>query len=357
MNNKLVIKPIEPMNVCNIIPKQKTNKEIFRIGFSANYGGHTRELYSGVHLAVEEYLKNKERDYNIELLWEDSSFSYESSKKAANQLINRGANAVIGHLSANQSLAAATVYSDIGIPFFATGTTHPNLTKQGYDNLLRFCGKDNDMAEEMIKLATSFSNKKSLKIIYQENNYGQQLSTLLERKSNENGLLIDKEILNSTDSLSIKSNQTVLYAGTYEGALQLLKKLSEQSFRGEVIFGDDVFVADFPFLISKNMNMNLYTISTGRELFGLDYNEFTKKYKEKALIGPGAYSVTSYLATKLLLTNIPILKKYGYKKLIYTLKNGVKIDNLEKISFSPNGDILDFTWDVYKIKNENFYKL
>ncbi|SDK00529.1 ABC transporter substrate-binding protein [Sediminibacillus albus] len=355
--NKLVVEPINPMSISDRISKRKTDKEVFRIGFSANYGGHTRELYSGLYLAVEEYLKNKERDYDIELLWKESSFSYESSKKAANQLINRGAEAVIGHLSANQSLAAATIYSDIGIPFFATGTTHPELTKQGYDNLLRFCGKDDDMAEEMIKLAASLSKSKSLKIIFQENNYGKQLSSLLEKTSNEKGLFIEKEVLSSDVSLSLKSNQTILYAGTYEGAFLLTKKLSKLNFRGKVIFGDDVFVADFPFLVSKDKGIQLYTISTKRGLFGVDYIEFAKKYREIALMDPGAYSITSYLATKLLLTNISVLKKYGYKKFIDHLKNGIKIDNLETISFSPNGDVLDFAWGVYKIENGKFYKL
>lgn len=356
MNKKIVVKPVEPLEVAKRILQYKTGREVFRIGISANLGGHTRELYSGLGLAVEEYLNKKEREYDIEVLWEQSSFAHDSTTRAANQLINRGAEAVIGHLSANQSLAAATVYADIGVPFFAPGTTHPELTKLGYDNILRVCGRDEDMADEMINLAQMLAPGHTVKIIYQENNYGKQLSTLLRKSLKEKGLHLEKEIVaNDLVSSDLTLDDTILFAGTYEGALLLTEKLKTINFQGRLIFGDDIFVVDFPFLVSEGLQ--LYTVSTKKELYGLNYDKFSMKYREIASLDPAAYSVTSYLAAKILLSNISTLKKHGYKKLLNELKNGILIENLKELSFSPNGDILDFSWEKYEIRDGKFLKL
>ncbi|NBJ69343.1 MULTISPECIES: ABC transporter substrate-binding protein [Clostridia] len=352
MNKKLVAKTVNPHGVIDRIKSQNADKEVFRIGISANLGGHTRELYAGVGLAVQEYLNEEKGAYNIELLWEESSFEQGSTRRAANLLVNRGAEAIIGHLSANQSLVAASIYSDIGIPFLAPGTTHPLLTEQGYDNILRVCGRDENMASEMVKLAKKLVYNNQLQIVYQQNNYGEQLSMLLKRSIKEKGLHEKKPLIISENVIAdIDNEDTILFAGTYEGAVLLTEQIKKSNFRGAVIFGDDIFVADFPILI--NDSKQLYTVSTKKELYNINYEEFSKKYSELVCMNPAAYSVTSYLAAKILLKNIKILKKMGCKTLVNRLKSGVLIGNKE-ISFSPNGDVLDFEWDIYRIKNRGF---
>lgn len=360
MSEKAVVKSIDPIKTLDhILPKTTNNKnKVFRIGISANLGGHTRELYTGVAIAVNEYLKKKDRLYDIEVLWEKSSFDKDSTLKAANQLVNRGAEAVIGHLSANQSLVAATIYSDIDIPFLAPGTSHPLLTEQGFDNILRVCGRDEEMAYEMVHLADKLSANTSLKIIYQDNSYGNQLSKLLRKSILEKGLNLKSSILINDNIVSeIDDRDTLLFAGTYEGALVLTEKLAEVNFSGVIIFGDDIFVADFPYLISTHDGLKLFTISTKKELCGINYKKFENKYKEIASLKPAAYSVTSYIATKILLNNIALLKKYGYKTFINSLKDGVVVEGLEEVSFSPKGDLLEFEWDVYEMNAGEFINL
>lgn len=355
MSRSTVSVIVNPLDIVDRINSQKTGKEVFKIGISANLGGHTRELYSGVGLAVQEYLDDEERVYDIELLWEKSSFKQDSTIEAASQLLNRGAEAIIGHLSANQSLAAAGVYSDIGIPFFAPGTTHPLLTGKGYDNILRVCGRDESMASEMVKLAKKLSNSNQLKIVYQENKYGEQLSKLLSRFINESGLHLEDSIIVDKDTIAnIDHNDTVLFAGTYEGAVLLTEQIRASNFRGPVIFGDDAFVSDFPLLIKANENF--YIVSTKKDLYSIDYGKFSEKYSEFANMSPAAYSITSYLSAKMLLENISILKKESSEKLINKLKEGFLLGE-RKIYFSPNGDILDFEWDVYKVKNGEFINI
>ncbi len=125
-----------------ILPEQDKNLPSFRLGLSGNKGFHTYELCFGSLLAIHDWIKDNP-SHKIELFWEDDSISGINDISAAERLVNKGVQAVIGHLSSTEALRAAPIYNVNDILYLAPASTELSLTEKEYNNVLRICGKDN----------------------------------------------------------------------------------------------------------------------------------------------------------------------------------------------------------------------
>ena len=60
----------------------------------------------------------------------------------ANQMVNEGVVLMAGHFCSGSSIPASQVYNEEGILQISPASTNPQLTEQGFDNVFRICGRD-----------------------------------------------------------------------------------------------------------------------------------------------------------------------------------------------------------------------
>ena len=65
----------------------------------------------------------------------------------ANQMVNAGVVLMAGHFCSGSSIPASQVYNEEGILQISPASTNPQLTEQGFDNVFRMCGRDDQQGQ------------------------------------------------------------------------------------------------------------------------------------------------------------------------------------------------------------------
>jgi branched-chain amino acid transport system substrate-binding protein len=116
------------------------------------------DLLNGVKLAVDEL--NKQgfkvggKSVTLEVVAVDDKANAEEGKKVAQQLVDAGVVAVIGHLNSGVSIPTAPIYAEKGIAQLAI-STNPKFNELGLPTTLRLVANDNLQARAVGSFAAS----------------------------------------------------------------------------------------------------------------------------------------------------------------------------------------------------------
>ncbi len=125
---------------------------------SGNLSALGQDLLNGVNLAVEELNKEgykiKGKTVTFEVVPVDDKANAETGKEVAQQLVDAGIVAVIGHLNSGVSIAAAPIYAAANIPQLAI-STNPKFTQLGFDTTFRLVANDTLQAKAIGSYSSS----------------------------------------------------------------------------------------------------------------------------------------------------------------------------------------------------------
>lgn len=124
--------------------------EIIKIGvaqpLSGDLAGLGKDMLNGVQLAVNELNKQgfkvNGNPAQFEIVALDDKAQEDEAKKVAQQLVESGVVAVVGHLTSGASISAAPVYAQKSIAQMAI-STNPKFTELGYATAFRLVANDN----------------------------------------------------------------------------------------------------------------------------------------------------------------------------------------------------------------------
>ncbi|RZJ00304.1 MAG: branched-chain amino acid ABC transporter substrate-binding protein, partial [Haliea sp.] len=112
---------------------------------SGNLASLGQDMYNGVKLAVDELNKDgfkiKGKPVTLEIIAVDDRANADTGKQVAQQLVDAGVVAVIGHLNSGVSIAAAPIYAAKNISQLAI-STNPKYTELGLPTTFRLVGND-----------------------------------------------------------------------------------------------------------------------------------------------------------------------------------------------------------------------
>ncbi len=131
------------LGACSPVP------DTLKIGVAQPLSGELAELgkdmLQGVQLAVNELNKQgfkvKGKVVTLEVVSGDDKANSAEAVKVANQLVEAGVVAVVGHLNSGQSIEAAPIYAAKNIPQLSI-STNPKLTNLGHATTLRLVAND-----------------------------------------------------------------------------------------------------------------------------------------------------------------------------------------------------------------------
>ncbi len=117
-----------------------------------------KDMVNGVQLAVDELNKAgfsvNGKVVTLEMVVVDDKSDAAEGKKVAQQLVDAGVVAVIGHLNSGVSIAAAPIYAEKNIAQLAI-SSNPKFTELGHPTALRLVANDNLQARAVGAFAAS----------------------------------------------------------------------------------------------------------------------------------------------------------------------------------------------------------
>jgi len=156
---------------------------VVRIGvvqpLSGNLGALGQDMLNGVKLAVDELNRSgfriKGKTVTLEVVAVDDRADAATGKQVAQQLVDAGVVAVIGHLNSGVSIETVPIYASRSIPQLAI-STNPRYTQLGLPTTFRLVANDNLQARAIGSFASSQMGAQRFAVVDDGTPYGKGLA-------------------------------------------------------------------------------------------------------------------------------------------------------------------------------------
>jgi branched-chain amino acid transport system substrate-binding protein len=205
---------------------------------------------NGARLAVEEATARKMKIggklVKFELMSEDDQADPKLGPTIAQKFADAKVAGVAGHLNSGVTIPASAVYNQAGIPMISGSATNPKLTEQGFKNIFRTVGRDDQQGPAVAQYLAAQKIKK-VAIADDATAYGEGLANEVEKTLKAAGVqVVAREKTNdkATDFKAIltkikgKNPDAVFYGGMDATGGPMIKQARELGMKATFSFGD-----------------------------------------------------------------------------------------------------------------------
>lgn len=228
-------------------------KNAAKIGFTAALTGgaaaYGKSEEEGVRLAVEEI--NKNGDFPIDLLVEDTKAVPADSMNATKKLIQEKVSLIIGPMTSNEAKAAGPIIQNAKVPSLEISVTAENITDIG-DCIFRNSVPESKNIPQTVKKTHKLLGYKTAAILYaHDNEQHVTAQKYFQKTMEEEGVkVIDVETFGSKDSeysaqltnIQHKAPDVIVVCSYYQEGSRILKKMREMGM-DQPVLGDNGFVS------------------------------------------------------------------------------------------------------------------
>ena len=235
--------------------QQQSSSGEVRIGHVAPLTGSIAHLgkdnENGARLAVEEAnaagIKLGGKAVKFVLLAEDDQADPKTGTTVAQKLVDEKVNGVVGHLNSGVTIPASAIYHQAGIPMITGSATNPQLTEQGFDNVFRIVGRDDQQGPAIASYLAAQRKPKVVAVIDDATAYGEGIANEVEKTLKAGGIRVlprEKGTDKTTDWMAILTKlrgeqpDAVFYGGMDATGGPLLKQGRELGMKAVFAFGD-----------------------------------------------------------------------------------------------------------------------
>ena len=205
---------------------------------------------NGARLAVEEATARKikigGKTVRFELMSEDDQADPKMGPTVAQKMVDAKVAGVAGHLNSGVSIPASAVYNQAGIPMISGSATNPKLTEQGFNNIFRVVGRDDQQGPAIAQYLINMKVKK-VAIADDATAYGEGLANEVEKTLKAAGIQVvarEKATDKTTDFKAIltkmkgKAPDAIFYGGMDATGGPMIKQARELGIKSVFSFGD-----------------------------------------------------------------------------------------------------------------------
>jgi len=321
---------------------------------------------NGARLAIEEATAKKMKlggkTVKFELQGEDDQADPKLGPTIAQKFADAKVAGVVGHLNSGVTIPASAVYNQANIPMISGSATNPKLTEQGFKNIFRVVGRDDQQGPAVAQYLQSMKVKK-VAIVDDATAYGEGLANEVEKTLKGAGVqVVGREKTNdkATDFKAIltklkgRAPDAVFYGGMDATGGPMLKQARELGIRAVFSFGDGACTDTMKQLAGDKVAEGLICSQAGLPVVAAS-KTFLDAYKAKFNQDPIIYAPFTYDAANLLIAAmqkadsadpakyLPELQKISYKGATGTIAFDEKGDR-------KNAEITIFTMKAGKLE-------
>lgn len=187
---------------------------------------------------------------------------------AARKLIAHGVDVVMGHDCSGAAIPASAVYAEAGVLMIAHAATNPMLTEQGFANVFRVCGRDDQQGRMAGSYLAEHWGDGNIAILHDGKAYGRGLATETKKALNARGIrealfesikpgLVD--YFDVVEKLEASNIDVLYYAGYSPEAALLIRQLRARGNDLQLVSGDGIAIEDFGLIAGEAAEGTLFT--------------------------------------------------------------------------------------------------
>jgi branched-chain amino acid transport system substrate-binding protein len=318
---------------------------------------------NGVRLAIEEAnaagVKLGGKDVQFDLISLDDQEDPKVGTTVAQKLVDTKVAGVVGHLNSSVTIPASAVYNGANppIPMITGSATNPKLTEQGFKNVFRVVGRDDQQGPAIANYLASTAKPKLVAVIDDATTYGEGLANEVEKTLTAAGVKVmprERGTNKTTDWRAVLTKikggnpDAVFYGGMDATGGPLLRQGRELGIKAVFSFGDGS--------CTENMKQLAGEASDGLlcSQAGIPPQAASKKfldaYKTRFNIDPILYAPFTYDATNLLISAMKKADSADPAKYLPELQKIDFFGATGRISFDAKGDRSDAEMTIFTMK-------
>jgi ABC-type branched-subunit amino acid transport system substrate-binding protein len=331
-------------------------------------GGNAKmgdDIAKAATLAAEEAnAKGGVLGRKVEIVSFDDACDAQQSVTAAHKLLDAGVAAVAGGYCSSAAIPASAVYHDAGVVFIADASSNPKLTDQGFENVFRVIGRDDQQGPYAAGFMMNTLKAKRIAIIHDNTAYAKGLAdatnAAIKGKAGVEVVFFDAVTPGEKDFSAVLTKVKSLkpdatyYTGYYpEGGL-IAKQFKDLGVAGKFMAGD---ANNDPTFITEagSASEGVFVTSTPLPQDQSSAKAFVDRYTKRWKQDPGPYSALEYDAVNVVLSAI---KQSGSADRAKIIKAVAAIKNYQgatgSINFDKKGDRTSVLYITYIIKGGKF---
>ena len=293
----------------------------------------------------------------FEMLSEDDEGKPDKGPIIAQKFVDAKVAGVVGHLNSGVTIPASAVYNQAGIPMISGSATNPKLTEQGFNNIFRTVGRDDQQGPAIASYLNAQYKPKTVAVIDDATSYGEGLANEVEKTLKAAGIVVlprEKGTDKTTDWKAIltklkgKKPDAVFYGGMDLGAGPLMRQGRELGIKAVFAFGDGA-CTDKMKELAGDASEGMICSQAGIPVQAAS-NEFLTAFKAKFKADPLIYAPFTYDAANLIITAMQKADSVDPAKYLPELAKLSFQGASGKIEFDQHGDRKDAEMTIFTMK-------
>ena len=293
----------------------------------------------------------------FEMLSEDDEGKPDKGPIIAQKFVDAKVSGVVGHLNSGVTIPASAVYNQAGIPMISGSATNPKLTEQGFNNVFRTVGRDDQQGPAIASYLNAQYKPKTVAVIDDATSYGEGLANEVEKTLKAAGIVVlprEKGTDKTTDWKAIltklkgKKPDAVFYGGMDLGAGPLMRQGRELGIKAVFAFGDGA-CTDKMKELAGDASEGLICSQAGIPVQAAS-KEFLSAFKAKFNSDPLIYAPFTYDGANLIIAAMQKADSVDPAKYLPELAKLSFQGASGKIEFDQRGDRKDAEMTIFTMK-------
>lgn len=291
----------------------------------------------------------------LHLVIKDDVCDPKQAVAVANELSGENIFGVIGHMCSGSAIPASKVYNEEGIVMISPSATNPLLTDQGFDDIFRTCGRDDQQGDTVAEFIHKKFVDKNIAIVQDKTSYGQGLADQVKKALSALGIhekMYESISRGERDYSSLLSKlkqhhiDVVFYGGYHTEAGLITRQMRDQNMKTVFISDDDLATKEF-WSITGNAGEGVFMSFNTDPRTKPEAAEAVKRIRAKGF-DPEGITLYTYAAVQVMAEGIRRAGAPDLKKTVAALHEGSYPTVIGDISFDVKGDVTKPDYIIYR---------
>ncbi len=264
----------------------------------------------------------------------------------ANQMVNKGVVFMAGHFCSSTSIPASETYYEEGILQMSPASTNPLLTEQGFDNVFRTCGRDDQQGAVAGSFLADHFGGQNIAILHDKTAYGKGLADETRKQLASLGIAEamyeaytagEKDYSALVSKLKAAGIDIIYLGGYHTEAGLIIRQARAQGLEARLVSGDALVTQEFWSITGAAGEGTLFSFSPdpAKNPNAADVVErfLAQGYK------PEGYTLYTYAAVQVFAQAAEAAGSTDLDALIAELRSGSFQTVLGDIGFDDKGDV------------------
>ena len=298
----------------------------------------------------------------LNLLIKDDACDPKQAVAIANELSGSSVFAVVGPMCSGTAIPTSKILNEENIPMVSPSATSPVLTDQGFENVFRTCGRDDQQGAVIAATIASRYAGRNIAIVQDKTAYGQGLADVVKHDLNKRGIQEkmyesisrgERDYATLISKLKQNDIDVVFFGGYHTEAGLIVRQMRNQGLK-TVFFGDDdLTTREFWSVAGAAGEGSMMSFNTDPRTKP-EAADAVKRIKASGF-DPEGITLYTYAAVQILAEAIQRVGSLDHTKVITAMHQGSFPTVIGSLAFDAKGDITTPDYIIYRWTAEGNY--